>query len=76
MVWPNLRRLISEYKKQIEKMEQKINEKTTLLRHKIRHKTDKTVLMKVMVARKGLEKKRDRLFDYQLQCETILGKTW
>ena len=74
-MWPNLRRLITEYKQQIEKLEEKIKEKTALLRHKIRHKTDKKVLLKVMSSRKSLEKKRDRFFDYQLQCEAILGKS-
>ena len=74
IVWPNLRKLINEYKNQIEKLEEKILEKTTLIRHKIRHKVDKKVLLKIMISRKTVEKKRDRLFDFQLQCETILGR--
>ena len=73
IVWPNLRALIKTLKVQIEAIEERIAEKTLLLQHKIRHKTDKKILLKILKSRKVLEEKRDRAFDYQLKCESVLG---
>ena len=73
VVWPNLRKLIKEYSARIEEAERKIDEKTAQLKHKIRHKTAKQLLLKIMKTRKAMETKRDRLLDQQLQFETILG---
>lgn len=74
IAWPNLRALISTLKTQIESIEERIKEKTSLLQHKIRHKTDKTLLMKILKSRKLLEEKKNRAFDYQFKCESVLGK--
>ena len=75
IVWPKLRTLKEEYKLQIEKLEFKIKEKNEILKHKIRHKTDKKILLKLMVQRKNIEKKRDHIFELELKCESILGES-
>ena len=76
IVWPKLRTLKEEYKLQIEKLEFKIKEKNEILKHKIRHKTDKKILLKLMVQRKNIEKKRDHIFELELKCESILGESY
>ena len=47
-VWPKIRRILSQLKQKSEKLETDINDQTILIKSKIRNKTDKGVLLRLM----------------------------
>lgn len=71
-VWPALRKSIKEQISKVERLEKEISEKESLLKHKIRHKVDKTLLLKILKTKKNIEKSRDQAFGLQLKLESLL----